>query len=101
MEMEMNQLIPTDIQYWIGMTYSYDKHVLKYTTSALPVNYINFHDGIEERNPDPYGQNQEKDCVVMAYMNETWAWLPDYCVNPTKNHVVCVTNKNDDYLLFK
>ena len=101
MEMEMNELIPTDIQYWIGMTYSYDKHVLKYTTSALPVNYINFHDGIEERNPDPYGQDQEKDCVIMAYMNETWAWLPDYCVNPTKNHVVCVTNKNDDYLLFK
>ena len=100
MEQQMNAYIPTEIQYWIGMTYLYDQEVLMYTSSALPVNYTNFHPGIQEVCTDPTKGSTKptKCCVIMAYINETWAWLPEFCgplsVNTVSN-VVCVTNKSE------
>lgn len=98
-EQQINAYIPKEIQYWIGMTYLYDQEVLMYTSSALPVNYTNFHPGTEEECRDPELLGGDDCCVIMAHINETWAWLPLGCgpftANMFKSNIVCVTNKKE------
>ena len=93
MESKINSIIPLKTEYWLGLTYQYDPYneeVLRYISSAEPVNYTNFHPGILPKF-DPYYYGE--DCVIMSHKNGTWAWLPKKCDPTNFYQVVCVTEK--------